>query len=274
MNNKLGAMLLFCLCSIAELVHATGSISFSNLRFTTGRIGEPGVLAVVTYVCFDSAWDGMTFTLAREGNTLTATIPNSEAFPCFGVPPPTSGSFIPLGTLAPGDYQFILQEASATPGDLPIPLIAGPFTVTADGPFSNPRIRPNPARSGRPVDLRLLATCAHGYDHGIPTILRHGSVVRIYFNVVLEHCLGGGPAPLPENLDLRFGSFEPGTYTLTVHQWTSRPDIVVLPLETTFVVNGEDEPIPVPINSMASLITLLAILLIHGSLRLNRQHKN
>ncbi len=253
---------LFCLVCALSSSALAGSISFSNLRFAADKDGGSTVFARVTYVCYDSTWDGQTFTLARTGNTVTITIPNSGIVVCFSAGLPPVDFEIPLGSLPAGDYQFVMQEAPATAGGKPIPLIAGPLTVLAPAaaPYSNLRVSPNPGQAGTQIQAIALFTCNNGSVFDPPVITRNGQNVLFRQPVVLEPCFGGVPPP-PQDMNLPIGQYTPGQYTLVMHQEPPSANIVIPALSTTFVVQGTAQSVPVDAPWSAFLMSTIMLLL-------------
>ena len=262
-------LVVFFLIGLLSPSADAGSISFTNLRFVADRDGGTAVFARVTYVCYDSAWDGQTYTLTRTGNIMTFTIPNSGAVICFSPPAPPEDFDLPLGTLPPGDYQFVMQEAPATSGGKPVPLISGPFTVldAAAAPYSNLRVSPNPGQSGLPINARVLFTCNNGSVFDPPVITRVGQTVRFRQPIVLEPCFGGVPPP-PQDIDLPIGQYTPGQYTLVIHQEPPSSNIVIPALSAPFVVLGSAQS--VPIDEPWSLLAMAIIMLLLGLFRHQR----
>ena len=257
------ALALFCLiCSLSTSALA-GSVSFSNLRFVADSSGGSGVFARVTYLCYDSAWDGRTFVLTRTGNTLTVTIPNSGIVVCFSAGLPPEDFEIPLGTLPAGDYQFVMQEAPATSGGDPVPLVAGPFTVLASGaaPYSNLRVLPNPGQSASLIQARVLFTCNNGSVFNPPVITRIGQTVHYRQQIELDPCFGGVPPP-PQDMDLPIGQFTPGQYTLVVLQEPPSANTVIPALSTPFAVLGSAQSVPA--DSPWSMLLMSMIVLVSG----------
>ena len=261
MRPLLQFVLLCLTCALSSSALA-GSVSFTNLRFVADATGGPGVQARVNFVCADSAWDGQTYTLARTGNTLTITVPTSSGIICFGPPPPPADFNLPLGTLAAGDYQFVMQEAPATAGGKPVPLIAGPFTVLAPAaaPYSNLRVSPNPGQAGTQIQAIALFTCNNGSVFDSPVITRNGQNVLFRQPVVLEPCFGGVPPP-PQDINLPIGQYTPGQYTLVMHQEPPSANIVIPALSTTFVVQGTAQSVPVNAPWSAFLMSTMMMLL-------------
>lgn len=256
----LGFLLLLCGTSLPALA---GTPSFSNLQVIADASGGPGLFARVRYYCGATVWDGVTATVSREANTLTVTIPSSEGYICIGVPPPPEDFDLPLGSLDPGDYTLVMQQAPTPPQTLPTPLLSTGFTVTGFPPYSNLRVVPNPASASTTVRARMLFSCGNGTADGPPSVTVQGDRITLRLPVILEPCFAGVPPP-PGDVDFAIGQLPPGDYTVVVLQDVSPNSIVIPALSSALQVLGPAATHPVPTNARWALIVLIGVLAIVG----------
>ena len=253
----------FLLLCGASLTALAGTPSFSNLHVIADASGGPGLFARVRYYCGASVWDGVTATVSREANTLTVTIPSSEGYICIGVPPPPEDFDLAIGSLDPGDYTLVMQQAPTPPQTLPTPLLSTGFTVTDFPPYSNLRVVPNPASASTRVDVRLRYSCGNGIMAGTQSVTVQGDLITLRLPVVLESCFDGLPPP-PGDVDFALGQLPPGDYTVIVLQDVSPNSIVIPALSSALQVLGPAATHPVPTNARWALIVLIGVLAIVG----------
>jgi len=253
--------LLLCGASLPALA---GTPSFSNLQVIADASGGPGLFARVRYYCGASVWDGVTASVSREANTLTITIPSSEGLICIGLPPPPEDFDLAIGSLDPGDYTLVMQQAPTPPQTLPTPLISTAFSVTGFPPYSNLRLVPNPASATTDAAARLLYNCEHGDPNGPASVTVQGDLITLRLPVALEPCFDGVPPPTAD-VDFALGQLPPGDYTVVVLQDVSPNSIVIPALSSALQVLGPAATHPVPTNARWALFVLIGVLAIVGA---------
>jgi hypothetical protein len=263
MRKLLALGLLVLLCG-ASLPLQAGTQNFSNLHVIADAGGGPGLFARVRYYCGDALWDGVSATVSRQANTVTVTIPSSAGMVCIGLPPPPEDFDIALGSLEPGDYQLVLQQAPTPPQTLPTPLLSTAFTVSGFAPFENLRALPNPASASAGVAARLLYSCGNGTMTGPQSVVVQGDLVTLRLPVDLEPCFAGLPPP-PGDVDFPLGQLPPGHYTVVVLQEVTPNSTVIPALRTALQVQGTAVAQPVPLDARWALIALAGLLALVGA---------
>lgn len=247
---------LFLLCGVQAQTHA-GSGSLTNLRVLADPAGGPGLVARVNYYCGDLVWDGTVSSVSRQGNTVTITLPDSTGTICFGLPLPPADFDIPIGVLASGDYQLVIQQALPSPNP-PVALISSTFSVASPGPYSNLRVVPASPLAYAPVSARLLFTCGLGFATAPPSTTVQADRITVRIPVTLASCFDGLPPP-PFDQDLAIGNLPAGTYTLIVLQEAGTGNAIIPALSIPFAVQGGGAQ-SVPVNSPWTLWMLVAAL--------------